>query len=168
MMPLEDSEAWRQATEGTIPLPATQQSKVPPSVTPAFTHMKPAVPQIRLSEMQAAFLTGTLPTLDAKLVRRIRVGKVTVERTLDLHGMTQAAAYDAFQRFMYAAYGEGIRLVLVITGKGRVTEAGVLRTALPKWCAEPPLRQMIIAFHQASPLHGGEGAWYIRVRKYEG
>ncbi len=63
-----------------------------------------------------------------------------------------------------AAQARGVPLVLIITGKGR-RSGGTLREELPRWLRESPLREAIIAYDVAGPRHGGEGAWYVRIRK---
>jgi DNA-nicking Smr family endonuclease len=166
MMQEEDADAWRTATEGTIPLLSALQARAP-LMLPLSRPIPPIQHPMRAPELHPVALSAPLPSLDANMIRRIRLGRVAVDYTLDLHGMTQAVAYAAFAQCITYAYGAGMRLVLVITGKGRVSEAGVLRTALPKWCDEPALRAFIVALHKASPTHGGDGAYYVRIRKYE-
>jgi DNA-nicking Smr family endonuclease len=165
----EESDAWQRETEGVKPLSHTKAShaKVPHAFS-AHAHMPPIKPLRPLPTLPFAHhhCDDTLPEIDTNIIRRIRLGRVPVERTLDLHGMTQASAHATFQQFMHQSYHDGCRLVLVITGKGRVSEQGVLRSALPQWCAESPLRAIIIAVHKALPPHGGHGAYYIRIRKH--
>ncbi|VAW10984.1 hypothetical protein MNBD_ALPHA09-1151, partial [hydrothermal vent metagenome] len=48
----------------------------------------------------------------------MRRGRIDVDGTLDLHGMTQSHAHMALRGFLIAAQARGDRLVLVITGKG--------------------------------------------------
>ncbi|MGE3916024.1 MAG: Smr/MutS family protein, partial [Hyphomicrobiaceae bacterium] len=65
-----------------------------------------------------------------------------------------------------------------ITGKGRGRsdpgaaswasgddELGVLRRSVPRWLAEPPLRGLVIACQPASVRHGGDGAFYVLLRR---
>jgi DNA-nicking Smr family endonuclease len=56
-------------------------------------------------------------------------------------------------------------LVLVITGKGRGGEVGVLRRQVPQWLSLPEFRSFVIGFEDAHIAHGGEGAIYVRVRR---
>ena len=92
---------------------------------------------------------------------------MAIEARLDLHGMTQSQAHDRVFRFLEAARNNGLRTVLVITGKGlrRDGQIGVLRSAVPRWLNEPPLRDWIMAFDHAAPRDGGEGALYILLRR---
>lgn len=92
-----------------------------------------------------------------------------VEATLDLHGLTQAAAHQALSRFVLTGYHQGRRCVLVVTGKGAGSDnpegRGVLRRALPLWLEAPDLRPCLLAIASARPNHGGTGACYLLLRR---
>jgi DNA-nicking Smr family endonuclease len=98
---------------------------------------------------------------------RVARGKEAIDGRLDLHGLTQSEAHAALLRFLRDASARQARLVLVITGKGLRGdgERGVLRRQLPQWLALPEFRALVIGFEPAHIAHGGEGAWYISVRR---
>ncbi|MFZ5618376.1 MAG: Smr/MutS family protein, partial [Pseudomonadota bacterium] len=54
---------------------------------------------------------------DPKRDRAAGGKRLPVERTLDLHGLTQAEAHRRLVRFLNAASADGARLTLVITGQ---------------------------------------------------
>jgi DNA-nicking Smr family endonuclease len=98
--------------------------------------------------------------------RQLARGKAEIGGRIDLHGMTQAEAHDALQRFLRRAQAEGAKFVLVITGKGGPGgDRGVLRRQVPLWLALPELRTCVLGFDVAHVGHGGEGALYVRLRK---
>lgn len=103
-------------------------------------------------------------TIDRRTLTRIKRGEVAIDVRLDLHGLTQEAAHRALARFIATSAADGARLALVITGKGRGGE-GVLRTAVPRWLAEPAMRSRILAVTPAAANHGGAGALYILLRR---
>jgi DNA-nicking Smr family endonuclease len=96
-------------------------------------------------------------------------GRKEIDARLDLHGMTQTRAHRALLSFLQRANSEGLRFVLVITGKGRVvgpeSERGVLRRQVPEWLNLPEFRTLVVGFEEAHVGHGGEGALYVRVRR---
>jgi len=93
-------------------------------------------------------------------------GRKEIDARLDLHGMTQSRAHRALQSFLQRASSDGLRFVLVITGKGIARgERGVLRQQVPEWLSLPEFRPLVVGFEQAHKAHGGEGALYIRVRR---
>jgi DNA-nicking Smr family endonuclease len=115
-------------------------------------------------------------SIEPKLRRKLMRGRIDIDGTLDLHGMRQTEARSALIRFLTARYARGDRTILVITGKGlkkvdgdgtRIVERGVLRAMLPAWLAEPVLAPLIAGWDSAAQGHGGEGAFYVRLRRGE-
>ena len=97
---------------------------------------------------------------------RLRRGRLRPEARLDLHGMTQDKAHRALNRFIAEAQSSGVRSIIIITGKGRISEGGgVLRNQVPKWLNAPGIRPSILAFSPAQPKDGGEGALYVLLRR---
>jgi DNA-nicking Smr family endonuclease len=103
--------------------------------------------------------------LTRRMKQRVARGKHQIDARLDLHGFTQHEAHEALLRFLRSANARDARLVLVITGKGRGGEIGVLRRQVPHWLALPEFRDLVIGFEDAAIGHGGEGALYVRVRR---
>ncbi len=102
--------------------------------------------------------------LDRRREKALRQGDIALDGQLDLHGLTQDAAYTALAAFMRRQVREGARYLLVITGKGREGE-GVLRRSFKDWLADLPERGSILAVRPAAPKHGGEGAFYVLLRR---
>jgi DNA-nicking Smr family endonuclease len=86
--------------------------------------------------------------------------------------MRQSEAHAALRRFIAARVARGDRTVLVITGKGlkklddlTIVDRGVLRTMLPIWLSEPGLAPLVAGWDISAQGHGGEGAFYVRLRR---
>lgn len=89
-----------------------------------------------------------------------------VEARLDLHGHTQETAFRALTGFIEGSAAAGRRCVLVITGKGSgAGSGGVLRSAVPRWLAQPGLRRHILSISEARQKDGGAGALYVLLRR---
>lgn len=110
-----------------------------------------------------------LATLGRRERAQLSRGRIEIDARLDLHGMTQTRAHRALLRFLQQASHDGLRFVLVITGKGRATgedrERGVLRRQVPEWLGLPEFRALVVGFDEAHVGHGGGGALYVRVRR---
>jgi len=111
-----------------------------------------------------------LSPLDRRTRTRLSRGAAEVERRLDLHGLTQSAAHTRLRHFLEEAQAAEARLVLVITGKGKLSDGGVddrgvLRRMVPEWLQSSPFRALVAGFDEAGRRHGGTGALYIRVRR---
>ena len=99
-----------------------------------------------------------LTPLSRRMKRGVARGKQAIDARLDLHGLTQSEAHAALLRFLRNAGARDARLVLVITGKGRGAEPGVLRRQVPQWLGLPEFRSLVLGFEDAHVTHGGEGA----------
>lgn len=127
---------------------------------------------------KAAVLPELKPELrahpDRATAEKMRRGRMAVEATLDLHGMTLARAEPALNAFLARAQAQGLRMVLVVTGKGarvdrdsgRVAE-GAIRREFPHWLNHQKNRGRIVAFRAAHARHGGGGAFYVLLKKPE-
>ncbi len=144
-----------KATDGGTPEAA------PPQVASRPTPAKKAPP---------------LAPLDRRLKQRVARGREPIDARLDLHGYTQAEAHAALLRFLRRAQADGVKIALVVTGKGtsRGTHSGegdgapgrgVLKRQVPVWLALPEFRILIVGFEAAHIGHGGEGALYVRLRR---
>ncbi|WP_147109832.1 Smr/MutS family protein [Tateyamaria sp. syn59] len=111
--------------------------------------------------------------MDRKAFARMKRGKLQPEGKLDLHGLTTDRAHPALTRFIMSAHGQGKRLVLVVTGKGKHRDDdgpipvrfGVLRHQVPQWLSMPPLSSVVLQVTQANVRHGGGGAYYVYLRR---
>ncbi|MEM9105386.1 MAG: Smr/MutS family protein [Pseudomonadota bacterium] len=106
----------------------------------------------------------SLNPIDKPVYRKIAKGRVPLEARIDLHGMTQSQAHDLLLGFLIRAQGEGLRHVLVITGKGRSGD-GVLRRAVPQWLSSAAFQGLASGCEQAARGHGGDGALYVRLKR---
>lgn len=110
--------------------------------------------------------------IDRNTHDRFRRGEMEIESKLDLHGRTLDAAFADVKSFIAANYRAGRRCVLIITGKGRqkpdadiFEQRGGLRRSLPDWLNHADLRPKILAFAPAQPRHGGDGAYYVLLKR---
>ena len=109
---------------------------------------------------------GDAPGLDKRTAQRLRRGKINVEAQLDLHGFKQDEAHMALNRFLTQSSNVGRRCVLVITGKGALSQGGgVLRKMVPLWLNENTNRKFVLSFTYSTPADGGTGAIYILLKR---
>jgi DNA-nicking Smr family endonuclease len=106
---------------------------------------------------------------------RLKRGALEPEAKIDLHGRTETAAHRALLAFLCNAHATGLRLVLVVTGKGNprnddatawtMRSTGVLKEMVPRWLQEPDFARLIAKVQPAHVRHGGGGALYVYLRK---
>lgn len=114
------------------------------------------------------FMEGHVLGIDPLVPARLRAGRYSPEKHLDLHGMNARQAYDALIWFIRDAYRHGLRCVVVVTGRGRNSPdgVGILRLMLQRWLSRDPLKRVVLAFCTARPGDGGTGAAYVLLRKH--
>jgi DNA-nicking Smr family endonuclease len=111
--------------------------------------------------------------MDRKTYDRLRRGRIEPQARIDLHGMTLSEAHSNLIGFILGAQAAGLRLVLVISGKGKRGEdhgpiparIGALRHQVPHWLALPPIGSAILQVTSANARHGGTGAYYVYLRR---
>ncbi|MEI8393974.1 MAG: Smr/MutS family protein [Rhodospirillaceae bacterium] len=152
-------------TASPVPVqPAPPSPSPPPSPLPLPIVVAPprGLARTTLPPLEVGHCAG----IDRRTDERLRRGRLVVEARIDLHGLTQSVAHDTLLHFLEASYRVGRRCVLVITGKGPVSQGGgVLRQSVPRWLSEPGLRRLIVAVHRAQPFDGGDGALYVLVKR---
>lgn len=164
----EDRVLWSLVARSTTPLkgraaiaeppPAAQDEKMPT----ASEMSKPALAQTPPTPKRQL----VRPVLDKPTLEKLSRGKVAIEGRVDLHGMTQGEAYALLLSFLQRAQANGVRYVLVITGKGFSSGGdGILRRQVPAWLSTPPFRMLVSSHDVSARHHGGEGALYVRLRK---
>lgn len=165
----DEIRTWKQVTRDVSPL---HKDLLPSdSVAQRFENadarrvqfLQAPTPILRAGQTQGEqdlFFAG-----DPKQERRVRRGKTPITATLDLHGLTQERAFTALASFLEQSRGGGHRHVLVITGRGKLPDGGVLRRSFGHWVHLPALAQHIIRVSNAAPSHGGDGAFYVFLKR---
>jgi YfiH family protein len=100
-----------------------------------------------------------------QMIKRIKQGRINIEDSLDLHGMTEEQAYHSLFAFLGKAVIAEFRHLLVIVGKGR-TGKGVIKANFKHWI-ESDIRfaKKVLLIEEALPQHGGSGAYYVFLRR---
>jgi DNA-nicking Smr family endonuclease len=170
----EDAALWAHVAGQVNPL--RKAPKRAPAQPPANARKQesprpaPAAPQTSAPRAEhKPLMPESRERLHRTAERRMRRGSVEVADRLDLHGLTRDEAHRAVMRFLSGLASDGGRIALVITGKGTMKGGeGVLRSELPRWLSEGTLARSVLAWRPAAPRHGGEGAFYVLLRRKEG
>ena len=102
--------------------------------------------------------------------------KVKKISEIDLHGFTLDEANKTVERFINTSYEEGVSKIRIVTGKGLHSDnkknpylskdLSILRYSVPEYIKKNnELMKLIIEFKEASSHDGGEGAFYIHLKK---
>lgn len=184
----DDKKIWASAVERAEPLnpelplfveaieaPAPRPLPIPQAIEPfrIGERRKSKKPQHRLVPSLDEEFAKTSPNMDKRNFDRLKKGKIQVDGRIDLHGMTLAQAHPALIGFVMNAHVSGKRLLLVITGKGKIASDegvmparhGILKHQVPQWLRAAPLAPLVLQVTQAHGKHGGSGAYYVYLRR---
>ena len=166
--PLKPDElrVWSLVTGTVRPLPgrATPAEPAEPGLAPASDDRAPAriAPAVALRPPPRP--RAGVEAIEPNRRHRIARERDPITARLDLHGYDQDRARAVLESFLNRAWDEGLRAVLVITGKG-VQGDGVLRRRAPEWLAAPHLAAIVAGVSEAHRRHGGEGALYVALKR---
>ena len=183
----EEDALWQEVARRTVPIKPQRQampllSKAAPQADPVLQPVepfqigersRPGAPGRHVLPGLGETATTAPVAMDRKAFQRLRRGKLAPEARIDLHGMTLDQARGALAGFILRAHGQGKRLVLIVTGKGKNRDdggpipvrRGVLRHNVPLWLRMPPLAPLVIEVVEAHHRHGGGGACYVYLRR---
>ncbi len=167
----EEIELWLTVAAGVARLPGSVlPDRLARPQTAAVPEVMALTPTILPKPPRARTTMPPLAPLERKLKQKLSRGRTTADAAIDLHGYRQDEALPALRRFLGGAQRDGLKVVLVVTGKGRTAafsgdSVGVLRRAVPLWLAMPEFRSLVIGYEEAAQSHGGSGALYVRLRR---
>ncbi len=181
---LKDWHLWTEVTKTVSPLHPERlvEESAEISLVP-LPHVKTDKPSKRkpVPPVNSHAVPSPLPRtassspdklIEPRLNRKLRRGLVAIDASIDLHGLREDEAHAALCRFVAARHAKGDRTLLVITGMGlkktgwgQIEQKGVLRGALPRWLAEKTLAPLVAGWQGAAREHGGEGAFYVRLKR---
>jgi DNA-nicking Smr family endonuclease len=171
----EELRLWASVAATVRPGPGRRRPAAPPEDAAADTPKTPApktakspAPAIPTGRPVRPKPPASPPSdIEPGRKRRLTRERDPIDLKLDLHGLDQDRARAALTAFLIRAQAEGVRAVLVITGKGTQGD-GVLRRRAPDWLADPVLRTVVAGVSEAHRRHGGQGALYVALKRKAG
>jgi DNA-nicking Smr family endonuclease len=188
----EEAQLWEAVTRSMAPAKTKPRVAGPPEADAEATADRRGAGPVAVARPPVKQKPPVAPDaprvgFDRRQARGIASGRIAIGARLDLHGCRERDARVRLGAFLLSAQQQGHTTVLVITGKGSprppayaregglhdlgdgLTDrgSGVLRRSVPRWLAEPDLRELVIGYAEAGARHGGEGALYVRLRRSE-
>jgi DNA-nicking Smr family endonuclease len=129
-------------------------------------------PNVNTSNKKSKFF---LEKIDLK--KGIKKGSFHIDKKIDFHGKSLLESEDQFNNTIIDSYNSGQRCMLFVTGKGLFKSKnyeesekpklyhGIIRSSFIQWAKSQKLSKYILSFEQASIEHGGDGAFYVYLRK---
>ncbi len=167
----DEQALWLRVAESIRPLPGRiRPAPLPAPAKPAHALRDPVVsvpiaPPRPLAPSRPPRPTAAAATLDGSWDKRLRTGDVRPDRVVDLHGHNLATAHALLATTLDQAIAAGDRIVLIVTGKGRIDRPARIRAELAHWIDTGGHRRHVAALRPAHPRHGGGGAFYLILRR---
>ena len=117
-----------------------------------------------------------IPNKDLK-INKDKIKKEVI-KTIDLHGFSLDNANKAVEEFITKCFEEDINKIIVITGKGLRSESNenpyvskdlsILKHSVPNYIqSKQNLMKIIKQIEEASIKDGGQGAFYIYLKRFK-
>lgn len=169
----KDVDLFAAAMSGVKPLKGHKRAGHAKTVIPKAKPEPPSA--LRTSSPRSGAggereLSADDQNFDRDISRSLARGKLVPQASLDLHGMTLAAAERAVSTFLEDVTARDLRVVLIVTGKGLRLEGGRMlggriRAEFVGWLNRADNRHRVRAVRPAHPRHGGGGAFYVLLRR---
>ena len=117
-----------------------------------------------------------LPNKDLYLNKNL-INKKNI-KTIDLHGLSLQNANNIIEEFIEKCFKKSVNKIIVITGKGLRSkndenpyvskDLSILKHSVPDFIkSSPNLMKIITKIEKANIKDGGEGAFYIYLKKFK-
>ena len=117
-----------------------------------------------------------LPNKDFNL--KNNQNKNNIIKTIDLHGFTLDKANNVIEEFINQCFKNHVNKIIVITGKGLRSknkenpyvskDLSILKNSVPEYVkSKQHLMKIIKKIEEASVEDGGQGAFYIFLKKFK-
>lgn len=157
----DDRAIWKRVTRTVTPKPEYAQKQE----SADFAKMlQGRGPYMRVTPEPRSSKSQTYKAVETTSDKRVRRGRVHIDRRIDLHDMTRDQARPTLFNAVRTSYARDEKCLLVITGKG-LRLNGVLRQTFPNWINADEIRSMIASYAQSHIRHGGTGAWYVFLKR---
>ncbi len=165
--------------------PIKRKNKIKKGVKRVPENLKTQIKKIKKTDTTNE--KKTKPTKDSKFLveigkinKKLKKGRVSIDKKIDFHGKFLFQAEEEFKKTILESYNEKKRCILFVTGKGLHKQKiffddslspspklfyGKIRESFLDWVKKPELGKYILTTERASAEHGGDGAFYVYLRK---
>ena len=180
-MKKKEDEAFLKSIIGTSPIKKNNRvERVNPTLIKDIkTQKKPVLKKEDKEEISQSkkFVNQSYFSLEKSSInKKLKKGKVPVDRRVDFHGMSLLDAEDFFYQTIISCYKINLRCILFITGKGIQRKNndlqsgeklyyGKIRQSFFLWVKKKEMQSYILAVEQASIEYGADGAFFVYLRK---
>ena len=134
-------------------------------------------PEVITPNVNTAIKNSKFSLEKIDLKKGIKKGSFHIDKKIDFHGKSLLESEEQFNNIIIESYNSGQRCLLFVTGKGLFKSKnyeesykpklyhGIIRASFIEWARSKKFSKYILSFEQASIEHGGDGAFYVYLRK---
>ena len=123
------------------------------------------------------FKNSKFSLVKINIKKNIKKKSFIIDKKIDFHGINLLDAEELFFNTIMECYNSGLRCLLFVTGKGLYKAKNEYKNDLPKlyhgvirgefvnWVTSYKFAKHILSYEKASVEHGGEGAFYVYLRR---
>ncbi len=173
-----DKNLWKEIIDTVVPLkkkggrfgmeikPITQKKNAMDDISVSFVSPEDIKVLKRRHIIESDLSLGDISRVDKSIIKNIKKGNFSVDARLDLHGKTLEKAFNTFVSFVNNNYELENRNLLIVTGKGNPEKnTGIIRKNFPLWLNNESVRDKILYVNFANISDGGDGAFYVFLRR---
>lgn len=98
-----------------------------------------------------------------QFIKLLNKNRIEPDGIIDLHGYNLKEAKIKLITYVFQAFNNNKRNILIITGKG-LNKTGLLKKEVPIWLNQKEVKKILISYENAPRSFGGEGALVIRLK----
>ena len=178
-----DDEIFFKYTQGVEPI--NKKNKIKKGIKKISKKIIRKIQKIKKTDKIKEKKTEQTPTPQylievGKTNKMLRKGQISIDKKIDFHGKILTEAEENFHETILKSYNQKKRCLLFVTGKGLHKQKylldyslnknpklyyGKIREAFLNWVKKPELQKYILSIEKADFEHGGDGAFFVYLRK---
>ena len=181
----EKKDVFLQAVRGVTEIKKDKSlnTKIVPNISPKKnvkkTNLQPGIIPLSKEKTTVSNIKKNYHTQleqgKIQINKKIKKNIIRINKKIDLHGLSLTEAKEIFINTIESCFFSDKRCILFITGKGlnkkpnfpKETKLyyGKIRENFLEWTTDNKVYSKILSTEQASPKYGGEGAFFVYLRK---
>ena len=178
---MSDEDFFLKKMTGVIPIKKKNKIKKDIKKIPKNTKLiKKTNPEKSLNKNIVDIKKTEYKKEPQKINKKLRKGKINIDIKVDFHGSSLLEAENIFYQTIIDSYNNNKRCILFVTGKGLGLNKkhnqenhekkpqlfyGKIRSSFVNWVNRDEFSRYILAFERAKIEDGGDGAFYVYLRK---
>ena len=179
----KDDKIFYKYTQGVEPI--NRKNKIKKGVKKIPKNIVKQLQRTKKTETNEEIKTEKISTPKyfletGKTNKMLRKGQIFIDKKIDFHGKILSQAEYEFHKTVIESYNQKKRCLLFVTGKGLHKQKylldyslnknpklyyGKIREAFLNWVKKPELQKYILSIEKADFEHGGDGAFFVYLRK---